>query len=304
MPISDVLADEDYPNLHLLVSIMKEGHLYDPFSRNIDEPASSLVPTFNNLIGRTDFVKILGGMLARLEQAYGHPVDTEFTAHVDEKGAVRINLLQCRPLWLPGTTGRVQIPANIPAGRLLFKSDRFISGGEVGHVRYILYIDPRWYAAIPDADTKKMLGRLVGRINNLPQIEAGKVLMIGPGRWGTSNIDLGINVGYADIDNAAVLVELAREEAGHVPEVSYGTHFFQDLVEQQIIYLPVYPDDEDCAFNDTFFQSSPNCLKELLPDAVKLESVVKVIDVPAAAAGAHARVIADPESRRAACFLE
>ncbi len=302
--ISDVLADEDYPNLHLLVSIMKEGHLYDPFSRNIDEPASSLVPTFNNLIGRTDFVRILGVMLAKLEQAYGHPVDTEFTAHVDNKGAVRINLLQCRPLWLPGTTGRVQIPANIPAPRLLFKSDRFISGGEVGHVRYILYIDPRWYAAIPDADTKRMLGRVVGRINNLPQIEAGRVLMIGPGRWGTSNIDLGINVGYADIDNAAVLVELAREEAGQVPEVSYGTHFFQDLVEQQIIYLPVYPDDEDCAFNDTFFQSSPNSLKELLPDAAKFESVVKVIDVPAAAAGAHARVIADPESRRAACFLE
>jgi len=187
---------------------------------------------------------------------------------------------------------------------MLFKSERFISGGEVSKVRYILYIDPRWYAAISDADTKKTLGRLVGRINNLPQIEANKVLMIGPGRWGTSNIDLGINVGYADIDNASVLVELAREEAGHAPEVSYGTHFFQDLVEQQIIYLPVYPDDEGGAFNEAFFQASPNHLKEMLPDAGKFEGIVKVIDVPAAADGSHARVIADPELRQAVCFLE
>jgi len=114
VPVSDVLSDGAYPNLHLLVSIMKEGHLYDPFSRNIDEPAANLVPTFNNLIGRTDFVKILGRMLAELERAYGHPVDTEFTARVDEKGSVRINLLQCRPLWLPGSSGPVSIPADIP----------------------------------------------------------------------------------------------------------------------------------------------------------------------------------------------
>jgi hypothetical protein len=278
--------------------------LYDPFSRNIDEPASNLVLTFNNLIGRTDFVTILGQILTVLEQAYGHPVDTEFTARVDERGNVRLNLLQCRPLWLPGSSGPVSIPADIPEDRLLFESDRFISGGDVGKIHYILYIDPRGYSAIPDAETRKTLGRLVGRINNLPRIEECKVLMIGPGRWGTSNLDLGINVGYADIDNASVLVELAREEAGHVPEVSYGTHFFQDLVEQQIIYLPVYPDAEGCVFNDSFFRKSPNRLTELLPDAAKFEGIVKLIDVPAAAGGTYARVIADPESRRAVCFLE
>ena len=245
---------------------------------------------------------------ANADRPWNRPTATPWTPSSPRtwtsRGHVRINLLQCRPLWLPGSSGPVSIPADIPEDRMLFKSDRFISGGEVGNVRFILYIDPRWYAAIPDAETKKTLGRLVGRINNLPQIEESKVLMIGPGRWGTSNIDLGINVGYADIDNASVLVELAREEAGHVPEVSYGTHFFQDLVEQQIIYLPVYPDDEGCAFNEAFFQKSPNCLKELLPDAGKFEGIVKMIDVPAAAGGAHARVIADPESRRAVCFLE
>ena len=303
IPVSDVLRDKTYPNLHLLVSVMKEGHLYDPFSREIDGDGAALVPTINNLIARTDFVNILGRMLTVLEEAYGHPVVSEFTAHIDPKGRIRVNLLQCRPLWLPGSQGPVQIPANLPAARTLFQSDRFISGGEVGGIRYIIFIDPRWYAAMTDPARKKSIGRIVGRINELMETTHEKLLMIGPGRWGSSNIDLGVNVGYADIDNAAALVELAREEAGHVPEVSYGTHFFQDLVEQQIIYLPVYPDDPDCSFNEDFFASAPNVLRNLLPDAAAFEDVVKVIDVPAAA-GAPAHVVADPESRRAACFLE
>jgi hypothetical protein len=304
LPIADVLAEKDYPNLHLIVSTMKDGHLYDPFARAVEGPAANLVPTLNNLIGRTDFVKIVDRILVALEHAYGHPVDTEFTAHVDPRGRVRINLLQCRPLWLPGAPGGVRIPPDIPPARMLFQSDRFISGGDVRNIRFILFIDPRWHAAITDAALKRSLGRMVGRINELPAIEKGKVIMVGPGRWGSSNMDLGVNVGYADIDHASVLVELAREEAGHIPEVSYGTHFFQDLVEQQIIYLPVYPDDTEAGFNADFFEQSPNALPELLPDARHYEHVIKVIDVPAVAAGAHACVIADPESRRAVCFLE
>ncbi|MBU1693849.1 MAG: PEP/pyruvate-binding domain-containing protein [Verrucomicrobia bacterium] len=303
-PVADVLADRSYPNLHLLVSVIRDGHLYDPFSRDVQDDPSQLVLTFNNLIARTDFVRLVGQALAVLEKAYGHPVDTEFTAHVDAKGQVRINLLQCRPLWLPGAQGSVTWPEQVPPDRVLFRSDRFISGGEVKGIRYILYIDPRRYAAVSDLSVKKTLGRVVGRVNGLPAVAEGRLLMIGPGRWGSGTLDLGVNVGYADIDNAAVLVELAREEAGHVPEVSYGTHFFQDLVEQQIIYLPVYPDDPAASFHEAFFEKSANALKNLLPDAGRFEEIVKIIDVPAVAGGAFARVVADPEKRRAVCYLE
>ncbi len=303
-PLTEVLEASDYPNLHLFVSVLKDGHLADPFSRTVDGRGPELVLTFNNLIRQTELVKILGGMLETLEKAYGHPVDTEFTAHVSERGGVRVNLLQCRPLWLPGAQGPVAIPANIPADRLLFKSDRFISGGEVGRIRYILFIKPEHYASVPTETVKRTIGRVVGRVNGHPGVAEGKILMIGPGRWGTSNVDLGVNVGYADIDNAAAIVELAREEAGHAPDVSYGTHFFQDLVEQQIIYLPVFPDDADAAYNADFFDRTPNVIAQLLPDLEPFASIVKVIDVPAATGGAYARVIADPESRRAVCFLE
>lgn len=304
LPVAELLAHRDHPNLHLLVSVMSDDHLQDPISAIVDGPPESFVLTFNNLIRRTDIVRTLGAMLEKLERSYGHPVDTEFTASVGRDDKVRVNLLQCRPLWLPGTAGPVSMPEDVPADRVLFRASRMVNGGVVQGVKYIVYVDPGWYDSIPSRETKAALGRLVGRINSHPAIAEGKVIMMGPGRWGSANIDLGIKVGYADIDNTSVLVEIAREEGGHVPEVSYGTHFFQDIVEDQVIYLPVYPDDPQCEFNTAFFEDAPNKLCDLLPDARDMESLIKLIDVAASAGGARATLVADPQARRAICYLE
>src|SRR5690606_40276955 len=98
-------------------------------------------------------------------------------------------------------------------------------------------------------------------------------------------------------------VELAREEAGHVPEVSYGTHFFLDLVEGLIIYLPEYPHDPAAGFNADFFEQSPNALPSLLPDAAAYEPWMRLIHVPAATSGSHVEVVANPETQAAVCYL-
>ena len=304
MSVTDILAARDYPNLHLLVSLLKDDYLIDPFTGRLDSSSEELVLTFNNLIGRTDFIKIMDAMLARLEKAYGHPLDTEFTASVDASSHIRINLLQCRPMTVPGSIGPVTFPDETPKEHILFKANRTISGGTISDIRYILYIDPRRYALVKSMDVKKSLGRVVGSINEHPVIVNGKIMMMGPGRWGSSNIDLGVNVSYADINNTSVLVEVAREEAGHLPEFSYGTHFFLDLVEAGIIYVPVYPNDAEADFNHEFFENSPNILTDLLQDAVKFKNLLQVIDVPASTGGKYAKVIADPQIQKAICYIE
>jgi hypothetical protein len=243
-------------------------------------------------------------MLSKLERVYNHPVDIEFTASLGPEGNVRVNLLQCRPLFLPGSLGPISMPADLPRERTLFRSQKMISGGVVHGIRYILYIDPQRYSAIPSLEIKKGLGRIVGQINGVPRVAEGKILMMGPGRWGSNNIDLGVNVGYADIDNAKVLVEIAREEGGHVPEVSYGTHFFQDLVEDRIIYLPIYPDDPQAEFHCEFFEGSPNILLDLLPEASQYKDFLQVIDVFASTKGRYVQVVADPQAQEAVCYLE
>ena len=301
--LTDVLVNGDYPNLYLFLSVMRDNYPYDPISGKVDGRADHWVLTFNNLIHRTDFVPLMGNILARLEEAYGQPVDIEFTASVDANERVRINLLQCRPLFMPGSLVDVSVPTSLGRQQILFRAHRMICGGLVEQIRYILYIDPQRYNRLA-IESKKSLGRLVGQINRHPAIQDNKILMMGPGRWGSGNIDLGVNVTYADIDNAAVLVEVALEEAGHVPEVSYGTHFFQDLVEGQIIYLPVFPDDAATEFQREFFETAPNVLLELLPHAGEYESVLRLIDVPKTMGGLFAQVVADPQRRQAVCFLD
>jgi pyruvate,water dikinase len=217
---------------------------------------------------------------------------------------VRINLLQCRPMRFPGAAERVQLPEGIPPEHIIFRSVRTISGGVTPPIRYLLYIDPERYGAIDSTEAKKSLGRVVGRINEHPDVARGRILMMGPGRWGSSNINLGVNVTYADINHTTVLVEMAREEAGQAPEVSYGTHFFLDLVEAQIIYMPVFPNDPEAEFNREAFAGLPNVFKDLLPDAERFEEFIRVFDLPATTGGLYAHVVADPQSQRAVCFLK
>jgi len=304
-PFVEVIKGDRYPALNLLTSEIADGYLRDWFTTSAGGSNKNLVLTFNGLINQTRMVNIIGEMLIMLEKAWGQPVDIEFTAYVDVESNVRVNLLQCRSLRVPTLAGtKVSIPEELPKEQILFRSNRAINAGMVSDIRYIIYIDPRKYAEVATIDTKRSLGRVIGKLNDELRHKEGKVMSMGPGRWGSNNIELGVNVGYADIDATAVLVEIAREEAGHVPEVSYGTHFFQDLVESDILYLPIYPDDATTDFNTGFFSHAPNILKDLLPELNNLEDIVHVIDVPMATGGALAKVIADPETRNAVCFLD
>jgi pyruvate, water dikinase len=301
--LEEVITDNDYPDLNLFASFLKEGYIQDPLGTIAGEN-DPLVLTFNHLIARTDFIPVFREMLTILERAYGCPVDTEFTAFLSDHRNVRINLLQCRPLRLPGASSEdTTVPQNLRPECVLFRATRMIPGGVAGPLRYIIYINPNAYAEA-DPGMKKSLGRVIGRLSQHPDLLHGKMIIMGPGRFGSTNIDLGVNTSYMDIKNAAALVEIALETAGHVPELSYGTHFFLDLVESQIIYLPVYPDQPEAEFNFTFFANAPNFLIDILPNARKFEEVVKVIDVPATLSRKLVKIIADSRSQNAACFLE
>ena len=304
-PFTEIIDINNYPAAQLMISEIADGYLRDWFVTPTSNQEKNFVLTFNNLIKQTKLVNIVGEMLAKLEKAWGQPVDIEFTAHIDSANKVRINLLQCRSLRVPTSEGvSISIPQNIARERLLFRSNQAISAGIIGDIRYIVYINPQKYAEVATFEEKRTLGRVIGKINDKLRNKEGKFMMMGPGRWGSSNIELGVNVSYSDIDNTAVLVEVALEKAGHKPEVSYGTHFFQDLVEAEILYLPVYPDDKTADFNTEFFTGSPNILGDILPELVNFEEVVQVIDVKAAANGATAKVIADPQTHSAVCLLD
>jgi pyruvate, water dikinase len=110
-------------------------------------------------------------------------------------------------------------------------------------------------------------------------------------------------VTYSDINNTVMLIEIARQQGNYVPDLSFGTHFFQDLVEASIRYLPLYPDDEEVVFNEAFLRGSRNLLSELLPDYAAYSDTVTVIDVPANTGGNVLRILMNAELEQAVAYF-
>ena len=134
-------------------------------------------------------------------------------------------------------------------------------------------------AELGELDDLRDVGRAVGRLNKM--LSKRQFVLMGPGRWGSrGDIKLGVSVTYSDINNTAALIEIARKRGQYVPDLSFGTHFFQDLVEASIRYLPLYPDEPDVIFNEAFLGEARNILADLLPEYARLQHVVRVIDVP------------------------
>jgi hypothetical protein len=129
-------------------------------------------------------------------------------------------------------------------------------------------------------------------------------ICVGPGRWGTVNPDLGVPVGYGDIYNTRALIELAGEGIGSAPEASFGTHFFQDLMESNIYPLAIYLDDKDVVFCRRFFYNTPNRLSQFIPEADIWNRYLRVIEVATFRPENHIDIIMDDEQGRTVAFLQ
>jgi len=313
LPISEVLS-VDYPPVRFLASVDRGEYLQPMFSQSRDIDSQKMVLTFDYLLKDTTLVPLMKAILKKLERRYGRPVDIEFTVDIHPEPfdpaqgrypqpSLKVHLVQCRPQSSYESDWRVQIPSTIPEEDILFSANKLVPHGLVPQIRYIVYVDPEEYDRIPDPTTKLQLARVVGHINQ--RLEGQRFILMGPGRWGSSNIDLGLKVTYADIHNTSVLVEIAmaRGDDG-TPELSYGTHFFQSLVEARIYPLPLYPYQDDAVFKTAFFRESPNILPDLVPSDARYAEYIRVIDVPAITDGRYLEVVMDSERGKALGYLK
>ena len=224
-------------------------------------------------------------LLQVLREKLKTPVDIEFASD-----GRNVYLLQCRPQGATEGAAPAPIPRDLPRDRVLFTARRYVSNGQVSDVSHVVYVDPEAYARL-ELDRIREVGRAVGRLNRL--LPKRQFILMGPGRWGSrGDIRLGVPVTYADISNAAVLVEVARKKGGYVPDLSFGTHFFQDLVESNIRYLPLYPDDPDVVFNEALLPPRRRTPSRASPPSSRGSSdVLRVIDVPEATEGRVLRIL-------------
>jgi hypothetical protein len=279
------------------VSIIdQQGGLRLPVGNQVREDPKDLCVTFDRMLGRGDFPRRVRAMLKALEQAYRVPVDLEFV--VDDG---KFHVLQCRPLGGNGVMANVTVPGGVASGDRIFSARRYINPGSLENIRYIVLIDPRDYEKIETVDDRRQVAAAIGRIND--SLAGQNFILMGPGRWGSRDIRLGVPVGFADIAHAKALLEIARAEGDYTPEPSFGTHFFQELVEASILYLPLYPDDPEVEFNEDFLHRSPNALAWISPDDARMAKYIRVIDLTEAAPGRCLNLAMDGEAQEALAYL-
>ncbi len=265
---------KEYPMFSRVVSIIKQNYIQPARPLGTDFRNDNFIVNFEGLVKRTGFLKQMTEILSVLEDSYGHPVDIEF-AH-DGKD---FYLLQCRSQSYDKYSQPANMPLNIDSEKTLFSANKFVSNGTVSGITHLVYVDPQEYANLKDYQNLLKVGKAISALNQL--LPKHQFILMGPGRWGSrGDIKLGVSITYSDINNTSMLIEIARKKNEYVPDVSFGTHFFQDLVEANIKYLPLYPDERGNLFNEDFLTSSPNIFSQLLPELAPLEKVIKVIDIP------------------------
>lgn len=248
------------------------------------EPAPEVVD-FAGLLGATSFPATLREILAALSAAYEYPVDVEFTVNFD-RGDFRINLVQCRPLQTRGVGAAIAAPEVHPDRCLLSTSGSFMGGNARLPLEYVVLVRPAAYLALGES-ARYSVARLIGRLNR--RLQGTGVLLIGPGRWGSSMASLGVPAHFTELNQYAVLCEHTYAEGDFRPDLSYGSHFFQELVESGIFYIGVFDDRPGVLFQPQLVLDRPNILAALDPDAAGLCAVVHVAAVPGLVL--HANVI-------------
>ncbi len=256
--------------------------------------------TFNPLFANTNIAQIFSKLMKTLENAYRHPVDIEFTLNLRRNGDYFINLLQCRPLQIRGSKHQVHVPEEIPLSHTIFKGvGNFMGGSLSTRVHKIIFVEPLAYSNLTQSQ-KYEVARTIGKLNRQIDKESTTTLLLGPGRWGSRLPALGVPVSFAEINRISLLGEIGYQQTGFLPDVSFGTHFFQDLVESGIFYLALFPEKKETVYQLESLENYTEPLPEECFDKPYLQKTLQVYDFPAEI---NLQFVSDVASQRFLLFL-
>ncbi len=270
-----------------------------------DARSAPPVLNFDKLLCNTTFVEHMRSMLDTLHQAYAHHVEIEFTLNFFEPDRYRINLVQCRPLESE-TSGPIgEPPAQLEEERILIRTrDSIIGKSRDIELEWIVYVVPSVYSLLSIND-RHAVAHLIGDLLRAPALGHGRIFLAGPGRWGTTSPSLGIPVVFSDISKASVLCEIASMHDNLTPDASLGTHFFNELVENDLLYLALRPQREENRLNHRFLEEpGHNCLEQCLTHPSPVAHAVRLLHAGAMANGARIRLHADMIAQSAVLYTD
>ena len=231
------------------------------------------VVTFANVLkhGVFPLAKITDFMLETGQYEMGRPVEIEFAGNIfptkgedGEKGVVY--WLQIRPIVDTKEMLDDKV-LDVPDSSLIMRSDTALGHGLMDNIRYVVYVRPEKFDALRNRELAQEIEGI-----NAGFVDRGEpYILIGPGRWGSSDPALGIPVKWSQIAGARLIAESALP--GYRIEPSQGTHFFQNLTSFGVGYFTVDPDAGNGFIDFDYLNSLP---------AVAESESIRIVEFPAA----------------------
>jgi len=260
-PSSGIIADRD---------IETERRIY----KESGESVNSWYVDLDYVVNETAVLKSMGEIMETLERVYGHPVEIEFAINFRDKKNFRINILQCRPVQVQQVSDESY--ASLSSEYLVMEAGGTFLGGSTSMlIDTVVYIHWDEYVKL-EPERKRRCAEMIGVLNERVKDKGLSCMLMGYGRWGSSVTALGVPVEFSQIDGMKSVVEIGRMERGLVAELSYGTHFFHDMVESKITYISVV-DEPDNFFIDSNLLSRNSMLKKVFQDTDGFEKVISYL---------------------------
>jgi hypothetical protein len=299
---TDLLSEAADIPVHLVAT--KDKDIARACREQGESDRKAWILTFDKLFKNTDFVKDMREMFNIVKTAYNSHVDIEFTTNFLQNGEYKINVVQCRPLQVQVSGMKIIPIPEIDEENFILKAH----GAVIGHSRLIridrlIYVQPFKYGKLPEQE-RYALARLIGKITNIEESKRKNIMIIGPGRWGTSTPSLGIPVSFSEIQNVSILCEIDAMHEGLIPDLSLGTHFFNEMVEMNMLYLAYFVDQKNNLLNEPFFAGHENHLLDLLPEEGKWVDTVTVVDAKNQSLRRNIFLNANSVEQTAAVYLE
>ena len=252
-------------------------HDYDAESRlrQTGRARDVLYVSCQKLLEQKTFTSLMQKLMKTLERVYENPVDIEYTVNMDANGEFVINLLQCRPLYIASSQKQVHLE-QLELDQVFFEIvDSSMGPSGCTPVDVVVQVDPVKYYEYPYAK-KHDAARAVGCINQFYKNSGKNILFLTPGRIGTSSPELGVPVTFGDISGFRILCEVSDRQAGYRPELSYGSHMFQDLVETEILYGAIWNNEKTLTYDPQFLDGLPDRFAEICPEFSDLGDMIRV----------------------------
>jgi hypothetical protein len=221
-------------------TLLNTGSTYNPENDRIYDGIGRIglrVVTFSNILKHEIFPlsKLLEYMMSLAKKAMACPVEMEFAVninHNDPGYKPYFGLLQVKPLVGRGEGIDVDI-SEYPQEQILSQSGMVLGNGIVDDIEDIIFVDPRSF----DPAFSPAIAEEISELNLLIRNAGKRYLLVGPGRWGSSESWLGIPVRWGQINQAKVIVEASLPDMN--PDASQGSHFFQNITSLGIGYFTV-----------------------------------------------------------------